>query len=259
MGNNCTRSRKKSGPGARKETAAEEAQRINAAKAAEKNANGGRGRRRRRSSVRENFSSSKEGFIQTMILQALRRHRTERGLKSLNSILMKFTKVEAGMMTVRETFKELEKDGTNAVTIADMPLACEKVGLDCPEDIMGNLLSTGADQTDLVSFKEFIVTLALIFLIQRPNDGPDDDLEESAEAVKKQPTEFMMAVDTVVDAFNFFDGNSDGVVGKEEVLRIFNTASVGGGRAGKGGAGISVKRFEVRQIVAILKAVAFVK
>lgn len=72
MGNNCTRSRKKSGPGARKETAAEEAQRINAAKAAEKNANGGRGRRRRRSSVRENFSSSKEGFIQTMILQALR-------------------------------------------------------------------------------------------------------------------------------------------------------------------------------------------
>mmetsp|Transcript_1407 Transcript_1407/g.2005 ORF Transcript_1407/g.2005 Transcript_1407/m.2005 type:complete len:273 (+) Transcript_1407:401-1219(+) len=216
-------------------------QKENAKKAADKRAKKGPAKVRRRSSVRENFSTSNGGFIQQSVHQALRKHRSRTGVKALNSILMKFVKIEDGLLTVREAFKTLEKEGTNAVEIGDMEKACEIVQLECPDDVLRQLMETGCDPHDLMSFKEFIVTLSLVYLLRNDDDHqPLDELDETEYPPPKPLNKFEEAIASIVDAFNFFDKENLGVLKKVEVMEVFQNAS----RGRKDGGGISMKRFQ---------------
>lgn len=176
-----------------------------------------RGMMRRRSSVREVFSSKASGFVQDQVLRALKDARaTGTSMKGLNSILMKFPKVEEGMLSVRCVFFDREQPATNAIKTADFQEACAAVGLECPDDMLHSILEQNCtvDETDLLTLKEFIATLAVVYLLL----GKETPAEENK-------TEFMHAIDTVVDAFNYFDEQGCGLVHKENVLSVFNQRS----------------------------------
>uniref|UniRef100_A0A7S0WST5 EF-hand domain-containing protein n=1 Tax=Pyramimonas obovata TaxID=1411642 RepID=A0A7S0WST5_9CHLO len=189
--------------------------------------------RRRRSSITESFSVRNE-YVIKLLHDCLQRHRARGVMKSLNSILMKFSKVEEGLSSARKAFKELEKPGTNTVCASELETACEKIGLDLSGDAISALK---IDPNDTMNFKEFVVALSLVYMVKPETESP---LEDPGKPARK-PTEFEQAIDIVVDSFNFFDSNADGILEKPEVLNTFNTASA---RNKDGRGNISAKRFE---------------
>lgn len=188
---------------------------------------------RRRSSITESFSVRNE-YVIKLLHDCLQRHRARGVMKSLNSILMKFSKVEEGLASARKAFKELEKPGTNTVVASELETACEMIGLDISDNVISHLK---IDPKDVMNFKEFVVALSLVYMVRPEAESP---FEDDAQPARK-PTEFEQAIDIVVDSFNFFDSNADGILEKPEVLQTFNTASA---RNKDGRGNISAKRFE---------------
>jgi len=155
---------------------------------------------------------------------------------------MKFTRVQAGFSSLRTVFEKREKTDTNAMCMEGVVAASKEVGLECPANIMSLMLQTEVllEETKLLTFREFVATLAVVYLIQEAGDH---------RIAEKDKTDFMHAVDTVMDAFNFFDSNRDGLVEKADVLHIFNQEtglrSSEGGKANLGAGGkASLARFE---------------
>lgn len=194
---------------------------------------------RRRSSITESFAVGNQ-YVIKLILDCLQRHRSMGVLKSLNSILMKFSKVKAGLSSARKAFQDLQDKETpesNTVSASELETACEMIGLEVSARVFSLLK---LDPTEDLNFKEFVVALSLLYLLKPEAEGPFEDATKDPSEPPRQPTEFEKAIDIVVSSFNFFDGNADGFLEKHEVLQTFNTAS---SRSKRGG-NISVKRFE---------------
>ncbi|KAK3249195.1 calcium-dependent protein kinase [Cymbomonas tetramitiformis] len=130
--------------------------------------------------------------------------------KTLNALIMKFSQVEAGFQACREVFKDFDRDNSGAIDRKELAEAVGKLDLKVP----GEMIDAVFDESDLdknenISFKEFVVTLSILYLIK------------PGEMKGKAENKFEAAVESVINAFHFFDKNGDGMLEKEEVMSAF--------------------------------------
>lgn len=154
-------------------------------------------------------------------------------LKSFNSIIMQFSKFDRTFEAVRGTFKTADKNGNGTIELEELK-ECFKELQVCytDEEIEELYAESDIDSNSGIDFKEFIVLLALVYLLEIPAD------KESKCRLGMPQLE--VTFDRIVDAFVFFDKDGDGYVSKNEIVQAINDASPGSRHAGS----IGLQRFE---------------
>lgn len=153
-------------------------------------------------------------------------------LKSLNSLLMKFSTVGKGFQDCRNAFEEYDRNKNGTIERKELKEVLEQVeGLDTNacDEIFKNADMNG---DDVISFKEFIVALTLAYFA-KSKDGK----------MSLQLGRFEESIAVAIDAFIFFDTDLDGTLQKEEVLSTFNQAT-SSARSSRGAPHASRQRFE---------------
>lgn len=174
-----------------------------------------------------------ETKLESQILEAMRRRETEgTNMKSFNSIIMKFPKIDDSFKKCKDIFQQFDEDSNGAIDRDELIKCCNKLELTFTEDEINDLFDAcDINEDRAIKFNEFIVLLCLVFLLK---DNPIAVQAKSRMGMPKLESTF----ETLVDAFVFLDKNKDGYVSKTEMIQAINES--GERSSGR----IAMKRFE---------------
>lgn len=154
-------------------------------------------------------------------------------IKAFNSIIMKFPKIDATFEKVRVTFRRFDKDGSGTIDLNELKECFRQLKVSfSDEEVKAFHQESDMDSSKGVDFKEFIVVLALVYLLGKCNEGTS----RSRIGLPELEATF----DTIVDAYLFFDKDGDGYVSKAEIIAATNEFSSGKNVNDQ----IGIKRFE---------------
>eukprot|EP00899_Mesostigma_viride_P013916 jgi/Mesvir1/22525/Mv18547-RA.1 len=157
--------------------------------------------------------------LERQLERAIKARSTEpnRKQKSFNSIVLSFPRIERTFNDCRIEFKEFDADSSGTIEYNELRECFRRLGVQFNENDLKEIFQEAdIDHSHAISFKEFIVCLALVYLT-RPHAT-----EERKEIVQLEKT-----IETIVDAFLHFDRDCDGYVTRDEVTVVFSEASPG--------------------------------
>lgn len=122
------------------------------------------------------------------------------------SLLLKFPKLQHGFDLCREIFNECDRDKDQQISMEEMKEGLLKLGFTAGDDklIADCFDSSDLDQSHSIEFKEFVVLMAVLFILKKGQAG-------GLEGVKQEITDTFK---TILDCFVFFDANCDGILKK---------------------------------------------
>mmetsp|Transcript_11111 Transcript_11111/g.29843 ORF Transcript_11111/g.29843 Transcript_11111/m.29843 type:complete len:302 (+) Transcript_11111:210-1115(+) len=125
-------------------------------------------------------------------------------IKSVNALLMKLPKLRAGFEHCRAKFEELDTDGNGSLDLDELTAGCRSFGYVSSEQLLREVFAE-ADMHNgrTLRFREFLIALALLHLLM---------------SVEELPPEVNAALETMQEAFFFFDESGDGFLQKDEVM-----------------------------------------
>ncbi|XP_072962385.1 probable calcium-binding protein CML21 isoform X2 [Typha angustifolia] len=169
---------------------------------------------------------SPESKLEAKMVEAMQRRALEgTSMKSFNSIIMKFPKID-------ESLRNYE-DSNGAIDPDELKHCFKKLEISSTEDEISGLFKACDINEDMgMKFNEFIVLLCLVYLLKEPAAGQ----ETSQMGFANLGATF----ETLVDAFVFLDKNKDGYVSKSEMIHAINETTSGERSSGR----IAMKRFE---------------
>ncbi|KAJ7537289.1 hypothetical protein O6H91_12G106700 [Diphasiastrum complanatum] len=181
-----------------------------------------------------NEASSQGSKIEKRMVEAMKQRATVGAtLKSFNSILVKFPKIDNSFEEVRTVFKKFDKDGSGKIDLEELKTCFRELQVEfTDEEVKAFHEESDMDANKGIDFKEFIVVLALLYLL----GVPTNTAAKSRIGLPKLETTF----ETIVDAFVFFDKDGDGFVSKKEMMLGMNESGVSDSSSGN----IGIKRFE---------------
>ncbi|XP_047334921.1 probable calcium-binding protein CML21 [Impatiens glandulifera] len=151
-------------------------------------------------------------------------------LKSFNSIILKFPKIDTSFRKCKDIFKQFDEDRNGTVDQEELKHCFHKLEVNFTEEEINDLFQACDINEDMgIKFNEFIVLLCLVYL-----------LKDKSSAIQAEPLmpNLDSTFETLVDAFVFLDKNKDGYVSKTEMIQaIDETGERSSGR-------IAMKRFE---------------
>ncbi|KAK8916525.1 putative calcium-binding protein CML21 [Platanthera zijinensis] len=154
-------------------------------------------------------------------------------MKSFNSIIMKFPKIDGSLRKCKTIFEEFDQDSNGAIDPEELKHCFHKLEISCTEDEIHDLFEACDINEDIgMRFNEFIVLLCLVYLLQHPT------VMEAKSRMDLGGIE--STFETLVDAFVFLDKNKDGYVSKNEMVYAINETTSGERSSGR----IAMKRFE---------------
>ncbi|GLJ26211.1 hypothetical protein SUGI_0503050 [Cryptomeria japonica] len=154
----------------------------------------------------------------------------ECSVKSFNSVIMKFNKIDESFKKLRSVFQKIDKDFDGKIDLDKLKRGFQELHVSLTDQEIKELYQEcDMDESRGIDFKEFIVLLALIYL-----------LEDSFAKSHLLP-ELEVSFKTIVDTFMFFDKDGDGYVRKNEIVQAIN--DIGPGQR-TSGSDIALKRFE---------------
>ncbi|KAH9311412.1 hypothetical protein KI387_026447, partial [Taxus chinensis] len=154
----------------------------------------------------------------------------ERSLKSFNSVIMKFPKIDESFKKLKSVFQKIDDDSNGTIDLDELKRGFQELHISFTDKEMKELYQEcDMNESKGIDFKEFIVLLALVYLLE---DG-------TAKSHILLP-ELEASFKTVVDTFIFFDKDSDGYVTKKEMVQAINDITPGERTAGHD---IGLKRF----------------
>lgn len=154
-------------------------------------------------------------------------------LKSFNSIIMKFPKIDKTFEDVRDSFRTFDKNGNGALELEELKECFKELQVSFTDEEIKDLYAeSDMNANSGIDFKEFIVLLALVYLLASPTD----------QSSKSRPglPQLEVTFERIADAFIFFDKDGDGYVSKKEIVEAIGQASPGSRHADR----IGLKRFE---------------
>lgn len=176
-----------------------------------------------------------ETKLEAKMVEAMQRRASEgSSLKSFNSLILKFPKIDESLRKCQEIFKKFDVDANGAIDQEELKLCFQKLEVSFTEEEINDLFEACDINKDMgMKFNEFIVLLCLVYLLK---DDPTALHAKSRMAMPHLEATFK----TLVDAFVFLDKNKDGYVSKSEMVTAINETISGERSSGR----IAMKRFE---------------
>ncbi|KAJ4867828.1 putative calcium-binding protein CML21 [Raphanus sativus] len=174
-----------------------------------------------------------ETKLEAKIKEAVQR-RASKGttMKSFNSIILKFPKIDEGLRNCKAIFQEFDEDSNGSIDHSELKNCFRKLEIMFEEEEINDLFQAcDINEDKEIAFTEFIVLLCLVYLLK--DDSSTLQKKWRLGMPKLEPT-----FETLVDTFVFLDENKDGHVSREEMfIAIDESGERSSGR-------IAMKRFE---------------
>ncbi|WCJ32514.1 Calcium-binding EF-hand family protein [Euphorbia peplus] len=174
-----------------------------------------------------------ETKLEAKMVEAMRRREAEGcSIRSFNSIILKFPKIDESLRNCKAIFEKFDEDSNGAIDHEELRKCFLKLEIDFSEEEITDLFQACDINEDMgMRFNEFIVLLCLVYLFK------DDPTAAQAKSRMGMPN-LEATFETLVDAFVFLDKNKDGYVSKTEMIQAIDES--GERSSGR----IAMKRFE---------------
>eukprot|EP00270_Netrium_digitus_P004896 TRINITY_DN1630_c0_g1_i5.p2 TRINITY_DN1630_c0_g1~~TRINITY_DN1630_c0_g1_i5.p2 ORF type:complete len:222 (-),score=64.76 TRINITY_DN1630_c0_g1_i5:845-1510(-) len=152
-------------------------------------------------------------------LQSALKQRTEERKKhgkhpSFDGILLKFPKIDQAFLQIRKVFDKFDEDHSNTIDLEELRHCLRELKVHVSEqEVLELYKESDMDSANGVEFKEFILTMALVYLL-KPLEGSDLTSRFGLPEV-------VAAFEIIVEAFLICDMDGDGFLTKEEVKKVF--------------------------------------
>ncbi|KAK8691107.1 hypothetical protein V6N13_074627 [Hibiscus sabdariffa] len=195
---------------------------------------------------------SPETKLEAKMVEAMQR-RASKGtaIKSFNSIILKFPKIDESLRKCKAIFEQFDEDSNGAIDHEELKKCLHKLGVCFTEEEIDDLFKACDINEDMgIKFNEFVVLLCLVYLLK---DNAAESEAVSLTRIKHLFVVFVLCLrkksrmgvpsleatfETLVDAFVLLDKNKDGYVSKNEMVQAIN-------ESGEHSSGpIATKRFE---------------
>ena len=142
---------------------------------------------------------------------------------SFDQVILKFPKINASFKRVKNLFDKCDDDGNGTLEYDEIQPFLSKLGTKNMTEEEIKTVFSNADfyQNNHLTHKEFMVCLALGYVLEDIKVGEDDNTEmtpRSEEMASIGPA-LKEAFDWVLGAYLVFDSEGTGVLNKDEVLR----------------------------------------
>lgn len=180
-------------------------------------------------------ASVPETKLEAKITEAMQRRETEgSSIKSFDSIVLKFPKIDENLRKCKVIFQEFDEDSNGAIDPQELKHAFGKLEINFTDEEISDLFEACDINEDMgIEFSEFIVLLCLVYLLK------DDPTALHAKSRMGLPN-LEVTFETLVDAFVFLDKNKDGHVSRNEMIQAINETTSGERSSGR----IAMRRFE---------------
>jgi calcium-binding protein CML len=151
------------------------------------------------------------------MVDAMQRRAAEgTSIKSFNSIILKFPKIDESLRNCNAIFEQFDEDSNGIIDHDELKKCFEKLELTFTEEEIDELSEACGISADMgMKFNEFIVLLCLVYLFK------DDHAALRAKSNLGMP-KLEATFETLVNAFVFLDKNKDGCVSKNEMIEAIN-------------------------------------
>ncbi|KAI0503972.1 hypothetical protein KFK09_014919 [Dendrobium nobile] len=180
----------------------------------------------------KNYSS--ESKLDAKMVETMRRRAAQgSSMKSFNTIILKFPKIDESFKKCKTIFEQFDEDSNGAIDPDELRRCFHKLQVDFTEEEINDFFKAcDIDENMAIKFNEFIVLLCLVYLLKEPTTS-------QAKSRLGLP-ELESTFQTLVDAFVFLDKNKDGHVSKSEMVEAINESTSGGRSSGR----IAMRRFD---------------
>lgn len=154
-------------------------------------------------------------------------------MKSFNSIILKFPKIDESLRNCKTVFEQFDEDSNGAIDPEELKRCFHKLEISFTDEEIRDLFEACDISEPMgIKFNEFIVLLCLVYLFKEP---------AATEAKSRMGLPNLEATfETLVDTFVFLDKNKDGYVSKSEMVHAINETTSGERSSGR----IAMRRFE---------------
>ena len=179
--------------------------------------------------------SMPETKLEAKMVEAMQRRESQgSSVKSFNTIILKFPKIDESLRKCKAIFEQFDEDSNGAIDQEELKKCFSKLEISFSEEEINDLFEACDINEDMVmKFSEFIVLLCVVYLLK---DDPAALHAKSRIGMPKLERTF----ETLVDTFVFLDKNKDGYVSKNEMVQAINETTSGERSSGR----IAMKRFE---------------
>ncbi|CAN4117848.1 unnamed protein product [Withania somnifera] len=180
-------------------------------------------------------ASVPETKLEAKITEVMLRRETEGStIKSFDSLVLKFPKIDENLRKCKVIFQEFDEDSNGAIDPQELKHAFFKLEINFTDEEISDLFEACDINEGMgIEFSEFIVLLCLVYLLK---DDPSALHAKSRMGLRNLEVTF----ETLVDAFVFLDKNKDGYVSRNEMVQAINETTSGERSSGR----IAMRRFE---------------
>lgn len=180
-------------------------------------------------------AAASESKLEARIIESMRRREAQGcTIKSFNSIILKFPKIDESLRNCKAAFENFDEDGNGVIDPEELKHCFQKLEISFPDEEINDLFEAcDINEVKGIKFNEFIVLLCLVYHLK---EYPTAQHTKSWEGMLNLEATF----ETLVDAFVFLDKNKDGYVSKNEMVDAINETTSGERSSGR----IAMKRFE---------------
>lgn len=174
-----------------------------------------------------------ETKLEAKMAEAMQRRASEgSSIKSFNSMILKFPKIDESLRKCKDIFQQFDEDASGAIDPGELRSCFRELKVNFTEEEIDDLFEAcDINYGMAIKFNEFIVLLCLVYLLK------EDPTALHVKSRMGMP-DLEATFETLVNAFVFLDKNKDGYVSKNEMIHAINeTGERSSGR-------IAMKRFE---------------
>ncbi|XP_054799772.1 probable calcium-binding protein CML21 [Prosopis cineraria] len=176
-----------------------------------------------------------ETKIEAKMVEAMQRRASQgSSMRSFNTIILKFPKIDENLRKCKSIFEQFDEDSNGVIDQEELKKCFSKLDISSTEEEIKDLFEACDINDDMgMKFNEFIVLLCLVYLFK------DDPVALRTKSRIGMPN-LEATFETLVDTFVFLDKNKDGYVSKNEMVQAINETTTGERSSGR----IAMKRFE---------------
>ncbi|CAM8989018.1 unnamed protein product [Rhodiola kirilowii] len=176
-----------------------------------------------------------ESKLEAKVVEAMQRRAVAGSpLKSLNTIILKFPKIDESLRKCWSTFEQFDEDSNGVIDQEELKRCFRKLEISFTDEEINELFKACEIHKDMgMKFKEFVVLLCLVYLLK-------DDVSAIQSKSRLEMPHLEATFQYVVDAFVFLDKNKDGYVSKSEMVEAINETTSGEHSSRR----IAMRRFE---------------